>query len=135
MRTKQQAAVSALAGLAELSQYRGYKHNRPWGTPVTVEDLSDYTGFSVSYLEQLFAYLRRAGLVTGVRGPGGGYALARPCEGITVTEVLRAVGPDESDSTLDPIHARLARDVFHRRLEDVIHKRLESVTVSQLLVP
>jgi Rrf2 family transcriptional regulator, iron-sulfur cluster assembly transcription factor len=46
--------------------------------PVTLADISQCQGISLSYLEQLFAKLRKQGLVEGVRGPGGGYRLARP---------------------------------------------------------
>ena len=46
--------------------------------PVTLADISEEQGISISYLEQLFARLRKNGLVKGTRGPGGGYCLARP---------------------------------------------------------
>ncbi|MGD8497580.1 MAG: Fe-S cluster assembly transcription factor [Chromatiales bacterium] len=62
--------------------------------PVTLADISQCQGISLSYLEQLFAKLRRAGLVEGVRGPGGGYRLARPSDQISVASVIAAV--DES---------------------------------------
>jgi Rrf2 family iron-sulfur cluster assembly transcriptional regulator len=62
--------------------------------PVTLADISQCQGISLSYLEQLFAKLRRAGLVEGVRGPGGGYRLARPSDRISVAQIIRAV--DES---------------------------------------
>ncbi len=47
---------------------------------------------SLPYLEQLFAKLLRAGLVTSTRGPGGGYVLARPADKIYIGEVMQAVG-------------------------------------------
>mgnify|MGYP006271635471 CR=1 FL=1 len=59
--------------------------------PVTLADISQCQGISLSYLEQLFAKLRRSGLVEGVRGPGGGYRLARPIDQITVAEIINAV--------------------------------------------
>ncbi len=59
--------------------------------PVALADVSERQGISLSYLEQLFAKLRRGGLVSGMRGPGGGYRLARPPEEITVAEVIVAV--------------------------------------------
>jgi Rrf2 family iron-sulfur cluster assembly transcriptional regulator len=61
---------------------------------VVLTDISDRQHISLSYLEQLFANLRRAGLVEGVRGPGGGYHLARPSEDISIAEIIVAV--DES---------------------------------------
>lgn len=54
-------------------------------------DISQRQEISLSYLEQLFARLRRAGLVSSVRGPGGGYLLAKPAEDISVSQVIDAV--------------------------------------------
>ena len=62
--------------------------------PVSLADISERQGISISYLEQLFAKLRRRQLVSSVRGPGGGYRLSRPGEEINVAEVIAAV--DES---------------------------------------
>jgi Rrf2 family iron-sulfur cluster assembly transcriptional regulator len=58
---------------------------------VTLADISVEQSISVSYLEQLFARLRNHGLVTGMRGPGGGYCLRRPATEITIAEILSAV--------------------------------------------
>ncbi len=79
--TKGRYAVTAMMDLA-LHETRG---------PVTLADISRCQGISLSYLEQLFAGLRRSGLVSGVRGPGGGYRLARPAREITVADVIVAV--------------------------------------------
>ncbi|WP_263772721.1 Fe-S cluster assembly transcriptional regulator IscR [Propionivibrio soli] len=62
--------------------------------PVTLAGISDRQKISLSYLEQLFGKLRRHNLVESVRGPGGGYCLARPVEQMTVADIIRAV--DES---------------------------------------
>ncbi|KGD60374.1 MAG: Fe-S cluster assembly transcriptional regulator IscR [Alcanivorax sp.] len=62
--------------------------------PVSLADISDRQGISISYLEQLFAKLRRNGLVNSVRGPGGGYQLSRASDDIDVAAVIAAV--DES---------------------------------------
>lgn len=59
--------------------------------PITLADISRRQGISLSYLEQLFSRLRRRGLVTSVRGPGGGYRLARPAGEIAVLDVITAV--------------------------------------------
>lgn len=59
--------------------------------PVTLADISQCQGISLSYLEQLFAKLRKGGLVKGVRGPGGGYRLARPASEISIAEIICAV--------------------------------------------
>ncbi|MDH5387705.1 MAG: Rrf2 family transcriptional regulator [Gammaproteobacteria bacterium] len=59
--------------------------------PVTLGDISQCQGISLSYLEQLFSNLRKAGLVKGVRGPGGGYRLAKSASDISIAQIIRAV--------------------------------------------
>ena len=59
--------------------------------PVTLSAISERQSISLSYLEQLFAKLRRHGIVESVRGPGGGYCLAREAAKITVADVIIAV--------------------------------------------
>jgi len=59
--------------------------------PVTLADISENQGISLSYLEQLFAALRSRGLVRGVRGPGGGYYLGRASDEISIADVICAV--------------------------------------------
>lgn len=59
--------------------------------PVTLAAVSDRQKISLSYLEQLFGKLRRAGLVESVRGPGGGYNLARAAAEVSVADVIIAV--------------------------------------------
>lgn len=59
--------------------------------PIRLADISVHQGVSVSYLEQLFSRLRKHGLVTGARGPGGGYRLGRNIEDISVADILVAV--------------------------------------------
>ncbi|MEA2120348.1 Fe-S cluster assembly transcriptional regulator IscR [Halovibrio sp. HP20-50] len=59
--------------------------------PTSLGDISQRQEISLSYLEQLFARLRRAGLVNSVRGPGGGYLLSQPPEAISVSKVIDAV--------------------------------------------
>ncbi len=79
--TKGRYAVTAMMDLA--------LHDR-FG-PVTLAEISQCQGISLSYLEQLFAKLRKKGLVEGVRGPGGGYRLARPAADVTVADIVSAV--------------------------------------------
>lgn len=79
--TKGRFAVTAMIDL-------GMRHTRG---PVTLAGISDRQKISLSYLEQLFGRLRRQGIVDSVRGPGGGYCLARPMEEISVADIIRAV--------------------------------------------
>ena len=82
--TKGRFAVTAMVDLAL----------RSGDGPVTLAGISERQKISLSYLEQLFGKLRRNNLVESVRGPGGGYCLARPLEQIAVADIVRAV--DES---------------------------------------
>lgn len=79
--TKGRYAVSAMLDLAI--------HNDLG--PVSLADISKRQGISLSYLEQLFAKLRKSELVTSIRGPGGGYQLSRSLEGIFVAQIIDAV--------------------------------------------
>jgi Rrf2 family iron-sulfur cluster assembly transcriptional regulator len=72
---------------------------QPSGSVVTLSEVSRRQDISLPYLEQLFVKLRRADLVISVRGPGGGYRLARPASEIRVADVLAAV-----DETVDAMH-------------------------------
>jgi len=65
--------------------------------PITLADIAQRQGISLSYLEQLFSRLRRKTLVTSVRGPGGGYRLGRDAKEIYIGEVIQAV--DENMDT------------------------------------
>jgi Rrf2 family iron-sulfur cluster assembly transcriptional regulator len=79
--TKGRFAVTAILDLA-MSQKGG---------PVSLAGISERQGISLSYLEQLFGKLRRNELVSSVRGPGGGYLLAKPLEEVSVADIIRAV--------------------------------------------
>ncbi len=79
--TKGRFAVTAMLDLA-LREGTG---------PVTLAGISKRQHISLSYLEQLFGKLRRRSLVDSVRGPGGGYTLARPVAQISVAEIIHAV--------------------------------------------
>lgn len=79
--TKGRYAVTAMLDLALYAEQG----------PVSLADISRRQSISLSYLEQLFAKLRRSLLVTSVRGPGGGYRLSRAGEAIFVAEIIDAV--------------------------------------------
>jgi Rrf2 family iron-sulfur cluster assembly transcriptional regulator len=88
MSTKAQYAVRALVSLNLTSD----------GTPVSIKDISARENISLNYLEQLFVKLRRGEIVRSVRGPGGGYVLARSAADIRVDEII-----DTVEETLVPV--------------------------------
>ena len=81
MSTKAQYAVRAMVNLNLHSD----------GAPVALKDISVRENISLTYLEQLFVKLRRGEIVKSVRGPGGGYVLARPATDIQVDEIIDSV--------------------------------------------
>ena len=123
--TKGRFAVTAMIDLA-LNSGEG---------PVTLAAISERQKISLSYLEQLFGKLRRYGLVESVRGPGGGYCLARPDADITIADVVRAV-----DEMLDATQCgglqncrQAQRCMTHElwsTLNDRIYEFLSSVTLA-----
>lgn len=86
--TKGRYAMIALTDLARKGPQR----------LVSLSEIAERQEISLAYLEQLFVKLRRAEIVESVRGPGGGYRLARPVEQIRVSEILAAV-----DETMDAL--------------------------------
>ncbi len=126
--TKGRYAVTAMLDLA-------IHHDRG---PVTLADIANRQGISLSYLEQLFAQLRKRGLVRSFRGPGGGYRLGRPAVEIAVVDVIGAV--DESvDATrcggMENCQgdARcLTHDLWHD-LSKQIHDFLGGIDLGQLV--
>jgi Rrf2 family iron-sulfur cluster assembly transcriptional regulator len=88
--TKGRYAVMAMADLAGNAPE---SHNQTQAEikPVALADIAERQDISLSYLEQLFAKLRRGGLVTSVRGPGGGYRLSRPSNELRIADIIVAV--------------------------------------------
>lgn len=123
--TKGRFAVTAMIDLA-LNSGDG---------PVTLAAISERQKISLSYLEQLFGRLRRYGLVESVRGPGGGYCLARTDADITIADVVRAV-----DEMLDATQCgglqncrqdqRCMTHELWSTLNDRIYEFLSSVTLA-----
>ncbi|HXF77415.1 MAG TPA: Fe-S cluster assembly transcriptional regulator IscR [Usitatibacter sp.] len=106
--------------------------------PVTLAGISERQKISLSYLEQLFGKLRRGNLVESVRGPGGGYHLARDAARVTVAEIVSAV--DESlDSTqcggrenCHENHRCMTHDLWEE-LNATVYGFLKGVTLAQLV--
>jgi Rrf2 family iron-sulfur cluster assembly transcriptional regulator len=126
--SKGRYAVTAMLDLALHSQ-KG---------PVTLAGISERQGISLSYLEQLFTRLRKQGLVTSTRGPGGGYSLSRPAPELMVADVVTAV--DENvDATRCGGEANchggercLTHDLW-MDLSDQIHNFLSSISLGDLV--
>lgn len=126
--TKGRYAVTAMLDLA-LNARKG---------PVSLADISSRQEISLSYLEQLFARLRRNELVTSVRGPGGGYQLARDCSEIFVAQVIDAV-----NESVDATRCRGKGDcrqghtcLTHHlwcQLSDQIHQFLNGISLAELV--
>lgn len=126
--TKGRYAVTAMLDLAF--------HSRE--NPVTLTDIATRQTISLSYLEQLFARLRRAGMVTGVRGPGGGYRLSRDAKSINIADIITAVD-EHVDSTkcggqanCQNNQACLTHDLWVG-LSDQIRDYLKGISLGELL--
>ena len=92
---------------------------------VSLNEISARQNVSLAYLEQLFVKLRRAGIVTSVRGPGGGYKLARPADAIRVSDVFAAV-----DETVSALHtgAGASGAVSGSRAQSMTNRLWESMS-------
>ena len=84
--TKGRYAVMAMVDLA-LHDYKDESRE----SAISLSDISERTEISLPYLEQIFMKLRKKGLVTSLRGPGGGYHLAKPALDIPIMDILQAV--------------------------------------------
>jgi len=127
--TKGRYAVTAMLDLALHSD----------SGPITLADIAKRQAISLSYLEQLFARLRRKDLVSSVRGPGGGYMLSRSAEEISVAAVITAV--DEAVDTTRCGGAQncqdnqpcLTHDLWHD-LSNLIHEYLSCISLHDLVM-
>lgn len=106
--------------------------------PVPLADISERQEISLSYLEQLFAKLRKQQLVTSIRGPGGGYRLGRAAESIAIGEVIAAVN-ESIDATKCNGKAdchggeKCLTHNLWQDLSDRISKFLDSITLGELV--
>lgn len=128
MSTKAQYAVRAMVNLNLHSE----------GEPVSLRDISLRESISLTYLEQLFVKLRRGQIVKSVRGPGGGYLLARPAQEIQVDEII-----DSVEESLVPVSCMdqkngcacddqcVTHNVWHG-LGERIRQFLSSITLADL---
>lgn len=126
--TKGRYAVTAMLDLA-LHYEQG---------AVTLADIARRQGISLSYLEQLFARLRRRGLVESIRGPGGGYNLARDPDRISVAEIVVAIN-ENIDTTQCGGEKNCAEDetclthYLWEKLSERIFEFLNGITLADLV--
>jgi len=119
--TKGRHAVTAMMELA-LRQKKG---------PVTLADISAQQSISISYLEQLFAKLRQHGLVTGMRGPGGGYCLARQASEITIANILNSVDDMLKRQVTPMAEGRIPGSLLMwERLSKQVYDYLDGITLA-----
>lgn len=128
--TKGRYAVMAMADLAQNGK----------GRPVTLADIAARQEISLSYLEQLFGKMRKAGLVASVRGPGGGYLLGRPASALRVADIVVAVDEPIKAIRCTPgspngCHSHRGRCLTHDLWEELgnqIYLFLSSVTLADV---
>jgi Rrf2 family iron-sulfur cluster assembly transcriptional regulator len=126
--TKARFAVSAMMYLA----------TRNGKGPSNAHEICADQDISVSYLEQLFANLRKEGLVVGVRGPGGGYRLGRPAADITIADIVTAVDDHayvkRADNVIDLIHGEHGRvQRMWRDLSTRLYEFLGGITLAEAI--
>lgn len=137
-------AELALNGMVELAKIKPAK-------PMALSQLAEKQAISLSYLEQVFAALRRSGLVLSVRGPGGGYLLSRPAGTISAGDIISAVdmaedsdAPSEATSEAEAsnndtgvlqfwtLMKQRTVDIYHQvSLQDVVDGSLEQHSSSE----
>ena len=106
--------------------------------PITLADISDRQGISLSYLEQLFYNLRRQGLVSSSRGPGGGYRLSRSADEVTVLDIISAVDEKvdttrcEGKGNCSNGEQCLSHEIWHS-LSEQIKMYLGGITLGQVV--
>ena len=127
--TKGQYGVRAMYEIA-----RGYNRG-----PITIKEISERQDVSVAYLEQILNTLRKAGIISSVKGPGGGYVLGRDPDTISIGAILRELeGPVAITSCLDPKEGcmRVEGCVTHllwKALGENIEAFLDKMTLRDLL--
>jgi len=106
--------------------------------PITLADIAQRQGISLSYLEQLFSRLRKRSLVSSVRGPGGGYSLARDAATINVAEVISAVDENVDTTRCHGAHncQNNQRCLTHDLWQDLssrIYEYLNGISLQELM--
>jgi Rrf2 family protein len=109
----------------------------PEGEYASTRDIAKNTGISEGYLEQLFIHLRKNGLITGIRGPNGGYLLGSSAEKISAGDILRSVEGDLKptecvDAKSCPVESSCVNRHTWQNLYEGIRDFINSVKLSDL---
>ncbi|MDX2082779.1 MAG: Rrf2 family transcriptional regulator [Rickettsiales bacterium] len=127
--TKARYAVIAVIDIAESKSHQ----------PISLLMISQRQKISLSYLEQIFARLKKAGIVASVKGPGGGYILGKNRDQITVAEIIKAIGEPIkmtrcSDATKGCVIKKTKCKSHHlwSGLENKIYEYLNSISLQKL---
>lgn len=128
--TKGRYAVMAVVDLASMRS----------GRPVPLAEIAERQDISLSYLEQLFAKLKKGGVVKSIRGPGGGYMLASPTGEISISEIVRAVDDERHELRCAPTaphqctveRGRCATHNLWNMLSHEMEKVLDAVTLADV---
>lgn len=129
--TKGRYGLRAMIDLADFSEEM----------PQSIANIAARQSISDSYLEQLMAKLRKAGLITSIRGSQGGYVLAKSSEDISVGDILRALEGDLSPVNCTGLNGEngcsesnncVTRNVW-KRIDDSIQKAVDSISLKELV--
>jgi Rrf2 family iron-sulfur cluster assembly transcriptional regulator len=106
--------------------------------PISLQTISEKQKISLSYLEQIFACLKKDGIVASVKGPGGGYVLGKKREEITVADIIKAIGEHVKMTRCSTkegcvkVSSKCKTHHLWRGLENKIYEYLDSVPLSSL---
>jgi len=126
--TKSRYAVTSLIDMV--------MHSDPG--PVSLADISVRQGISLSYLEQLFAKMRRNKLVVSTRGPGGGYSLGNSPEAVCIADIIRAVDEEMSVTNKDVMEGSTdyepcLTEQLWDELSEQIHDYLTTISLADMM--
>ena len=128
--TRGRYALRSIIALAKLSK---------GGEPVSINHLSESENISSVFLEQIFFKLRKAGIVTSVRGPGGGFCFAMPLNQITIKQILDSAGEDlnlvfcdKKTKKCDRMNGCICHNVWNE-INDVVNDFFSELTLSAVL--
>lgn len=126
--TKARYAVMAVIEISE--------HKK--SEPVSLQTISEKQKISLSYLEQIFSRLKKAGIVDSIKGPGGGYVLAKDAKDVNIADIIKAMGETvkmtrcKTGAGCVTVSSKCKTHHLWRGLEDRIYQYLESISLSNL---